>query len=547
MADVFISYKREDRETAERLASSLEQLGFDVWWDLDLLAGDRYRHVIREVIDQCSAAVVLWSAKSVESDFVMDEANHAKKKGKLCPAIIDEVELPFGFGQMHADDLRGWDGELSHAGFQGLVRSLETRVGRKARFGAVHRSAQAEALNAELEDFQAAQLAGSVPALRAFLSQHPRGAFATFVRGQVEAIDPAIPPSPAKPAPLDEPPRTERVERRQSAAPSAPGRRLGWLLAGGGVLVAAVVVFGLRYQALEEARARAEQAAHQARLDQERQAREAAETRAKSLEAQAEQDRLAREKAERERLAIQQAQERDRLAREKAEQAQREADKQRQAAAQAEQQRVARERAEFEARAREATQQAAGAAQPAAFDLGQLHPQASAAVSRARDAERRASAMAARARDAAAKARAGGVVKPENGLGVASYSGEYAGSEYAGQFGNGRRHGLGVFNFGDNAAAAGVLRSEGEFANGLLNGHAVVYWRDGSRYAGAIRDAKRNGHGVFTYADGRRYEGEWVDSKFVGYGVLWSAQGMAVRAGIWADGKLVTPLAAPGR
>lgn len=543
MADVFISYKREDRQTAERLANSLEQLGFDVWWDLDLLAGDRYRHVIREVIDQCSAAVVLWSAKSVDSDFVMDEANHAKKKGKLCPAIIDDVDLPFGFGQTHADDLRGWDGELSHAGFQGLVRSLEARVGRKAKFGALRRSAQAQALHAELEDFQAAQLAGGAAALRMFLSQHPRGAFAVFVRGQLESIDPATPPSPARPQPPDLPPRSERVERRRSAPPQASRRRLGWLLAGGGALVAAIVVLGLRFQAEEEERARVELAAHQARLDQERQAREAAESKAKELQAQAEQDRLAREKAERERLAMQQAQERDRLAREKAEQVQREADKQRQAAAQAEQQRIARERAAQEAKAREAAQQAAATAQPAAFDLGQLHPDVGAAAARARDAERRANTVAARARDAAAKARAGGVVKPDNGLGVASYSGESAGNEYAGQFGNGRWHGLGVANWGENAAASGALRTEGEFTNNLLNGYAVVYWRNGSRYAGAYRQNKRHGQGVLTYADGRRYEGEFVDSKFVGYGVFWSPQGAAVRAGVWADGKLATPLA----
>jgi len=93
MADVFISYKREDRGTAQRLADALEQLGFDVWWDLDLLAGDEYRNVIRAVIDQCSAAIVLWSTRSIESDFVMDEASHAKRKGKLCPALIDNVDL----------------------------------------------------------------------------------------------------------------------------------------------------------------------------------------------------------------------------------------------------------------------------------------------------------------------------------------------------------------------------------------------------------------------------------------------------------------------
>ena len=47
MADVFISYKREDRQTAERISIALEQLGFDVWWDFELLSGDKYRNVIR--------------------------------------------------------------------------------------------------------------------------------------------------------------------------------------------------------------------------------------------------------------------------------------------------------------------------------------------------------------------------------------------------------------------------------------------------------------------------------------------------------------------
>ena len=74
MADIFISYKREERRLAERLSIALEQLGFDVWWDFELLSGDRYRNVIRAVIDQCSAAIVLWSKLSVDSDFVMDEA-----------------------------------------------------------------------------------------------------------------------------------------------------------------------------------------------------------------------------------------------------------------------------------------------------------------------------------------------------------------------------------------------------------------------------------------------------------------------------------------
>jgi hypothetical protein len=49
MADVFVSYKREDRAAAQRLAQALSQLGFDVWWDFELLSGQAYRTVIREI------------------------------------------------------------------------------------------------------------------------------------------------------------------------------------------------------------------------------------------------------------------------------------------------------------------------------------------------------------------------------------------------------------------------------------------------------------------------------------------------------------------
>ncbi|HVY84372.1 MAG TPA: toll/interleukin-1 receptor domain-containing protein [Caulobacterales bacterium] len=200
MADIFISYKREDRQSAERLASALHQLGFDVWWDFELLSGDRYRNVIRAVIDQCRAAIVLWSAKAVESDFVMDEATYAKSQGKLCPARIDDVQLPFGFGQIHTDDLSHWEGELSHQGFANLVRAVEERVGRKGRLGAAPQSTEGQASAAELEAFKAAQIANNTPALQAFLRAHPRGAFAGFVRDQLASVDAVRPAPPDPPA-----------------------------------------------------------------------------------------------------------------------------------------------------------------------------------------------------------------------------------------------------------------------------------------------------------------------------------------------------------
>jgi hypothetical protein len=218
MADVFISYKREDRPDAERLSIVLEQLGFEVWWDFDLLSGDRYRSVIRAVIDECQVAVVLWSQLAVQSDFVMDEAEYAKAQGKLCPARLDDVALPFGFGSLHTDDLSAWDTELFHPEFQNLVRAIEQRVGRKGRLGGAPRTREAQAASAEMEAFKAAQLAGNAAALQTFLDFHPRGVFAGFVRGQVERmrVDAIAAAAPAA-APV-----RARSERRRTRPPAPP-------------------------------------------------------------------------------------------------------------------------------------------------------------------------------------------------------------------------------------------------------------------------------------------------------------------------------------
>ena len=75
--DVFISYSHNDTEYAQALAAFLENYGFVVWWDKKLLPGEKYRARINALIDECPAVISIWSPNSVESDWVMDEANRA--------------------------------------------------------------------------------------------------------------------------------------------------------------------------------------------------------------------------------------------------------------------------------------------------------------------------------------------------------------------------------------------------------------------------------------------------------------------------------------
>lgn len=61
MADVFISYAREDRDTAQRIANALETQRYTVWWDREILAGDQFDEVIERELDLAKSVIVLWS------------------------------------------------------------------------------------------------------------------------------------------------------------------------------------------------------------------------------------------------------------------------------------------------------------------------------------------------------------------------------------------------------------------------------------------------------------------------------------------------------
>lgn len=44
--------------------------------------------------------VVLWSARSIESEWVYEEATEGRRQGKLVPVLIDAVRPPAGFREI---------------------------------------------------------------------------------------------------------------------------------------------------------------------------------------------------------------------------------------------------------------------------------------------------------------------------------------------------------------------------------------------------------------------------------------------------------------
>jgi hypothetical protein len=128
MADVFISYASEDRETARKLAGVLESRGYSVWWDRKIIAGQTYDQVIERELEAAGAAVVLWSKSSVDSEWVKNEAAVAAERGVLVPVLIENVKLPLEFRRRQTVDLAGWKGDETHGGLSSLQEGISAAV-----------------------------------------------------------------------------------------------------------------------------------------------------------------------------------------------------------------------------------------------------------------------------------------------------------------------------------------------------------------------------------------------------------------------------------
>src|SRR5262249_33515212 len=82
---------------ADALARSLQSMGFDVFWDNEIPPGRTWADFLESKLKACKVMVVLWSARSVGSQWVREEARIGRDSGKLIPVMMDGTSPPFGF------------------------------------------------------------------------------------------------------------------------------------------------------------------------------------------------------------------------------------------------------------------------------------------------------------------------------------------------------------------------------------------------------------------------------------------------------------------
>ncbi len=136
--DVFLSYARDNRPVAERMAEGLRNNGFNVWWDSDILPGAQFVDSIEAGLKNAACVVVLWSQKSVLSRYVRNEAEFGANHGKLVPVLIEDVSIPWEVSNIHTMDLKQWAQNGNDEDFAQLVHGLRSHIDGKT--GSVQRS-----------------------------------------------------------------------------------------------------------------------------------------------------------------------------------------------------------------------------------------------------------------------------------------------------------------------------------------------------------------------------------------------------------------------
>jgi hypothetical protein len=144
LADVFLSYKRDQRNQVERLATALRGLGLDVWFDASLSAGESFSDEIDREVRSARVIVVCWSPEAALSQWVKAEAHVGFGKRNLISTYIagtSSFEPPVPFNSLHMEDLRAWADRpsLRDAEWLSVLRRMGTLTGRRdiADWGAI--------------------------------------------------------------------------------------------------------------------------------------------------------------------------------------------------------------------------------------------------------------------------------------------------------------------------------------------------------------------------------------------------------------------------
>lgn len=134
MADVFVSYSRQDTDFVRRIAGSLEGLGKSVWIDTQGIADSEvFPQAIRTAIEGSDAFLFVITPSSVASEFCEQEVDYARALEKrIVPVLLSPVPDPEIPEEIRHRNWIPFTAEVNYeASVERLVRALDTDLERR--------------------------------------------------------------------------------------------------------------------------------------------------------------------------------------------------------------------------------------------------------------------------------------------------------------------------------------------------------------------------------------------------------------------------------
>ncbi len=138
MANIFVSYAREDRARVEPFVTLLNDQGWSVWWDRALVPGHTFENRIDEEIQEAECVVVFWSKFSVKSDWVVAEAHEGMDRGILIPVLLDEVRVPLVFRRKQSAFLVDWPTRPDDSELNRVIAAIADILGGPVNLDAIN-------------------------------------------------------------------------------------------------------------------------------------------------------------------------------------------------------------------------------------------------------------------------------------------------------------------------------------------------------------------------------------------------------------------------
>lgn len=122
MADVYIIYAKENRDTAVKVRDLLSS-SWSVWLD-DLIVGD-FNSVIKENIQSTKCVIALYSSFASKPAVTGELSLAGKYDKKVIPLILDDSDPPYPYGHFSSVDFRAWQGDVDAE----AVKMLQVKIG----------------------------------------------------------------------------------------------------------------------------------------------------------------------------------------------------------------------------------------------------------------------------------------------------------------------------------------------------------------------------------------------------------------------------------